>query len=66
MYPIEEIKISTVIGFPRETEWTGYIYIPERDLLWGTGSCGYGDWDIPWAAVYKWETQESWWCSLKA
>lgn len=38
---------GSVFRFSRETEPPGYIQT-YRDLLWGTGSCDYGGWEVLW------------------
>ena len=48
--------------FSREIEPTWGIF----DLLKGIGSCDYGDWEFPWLATCKLETQESGLCSSES
>lgn len=38
----------------------------ERYVLWGVSSCDNGGWAVPHSAICKPETQESWWCNLRA
>lgn len=64
-------------AFSRETEpieslsfslpfYLYFYHYLERDLLYFIGSHDQGGWEISWSAICKLETQESWWCSLKA
>lgn len=35
-------------------------------LLWETGLCDYGAWEVPWSYRSNLETGESWWCNSEA
>lgn len=59
-------SLLVMLGFFRETEPTGYMYVcvhTSRDLLWEIGSHNYEVWAVPQSAVCKQETQENWWCN---
>lgn len=45
---------------------TPYKRERERDYEELAPVVNYGGWGVPWSALYKLETQESQWCSLKA